>query len=237
MLLYPHQQYQNKLRSQEIVDNPAHNQRDSPPPTERERYNNFEIRRSFTVPRPCPGTMPDIYEFYKAVTRNLTELAESARSLARSNDIMQLEFVSEDISRHITVPVTDEENVILDAFLDFSDQLVQSNVELPSNTNMELILQVVKNPTGGSKRKAAKTLDCELTLHYITDNCNNQLCFAISFAHVSDPDLTDNQALVQGREWQHLAGLTEQTPVSFSDVGKFENILNRKNCVVSQNLS
>ena len=65
---------------------------------------------------------------------------------------------------------------------------------------------MLKNPTGGWKRKALKTLDCELIQKkkrhlFITNNGDNQLCFAISLTHVSDPNLTDNQALVQGREW------------------------------------
>jgi len=81
-----------------------------------------------------------------------------------------------------------------------------------------------------AKRKAAKTLAYELIQKkkrhlYVTDNCDNQLYFAIRLAHVFDPNRTDNQALVQWREWQHLAGLTDQMPVYFSDVGKF---LNRK---------
>jgi len=164
---------------------------------------------------------------------NLIEVAETARSHARCNDVVQLELVGENISQHVTVSVTDESDLILKAFLDFLDELTQSNAQIASDTNLELILQVVRNPTGGTKRKASKALECELIQKkkrhlYVTDNCDNQLCFAISLAHVSDPNRTDNQALVQGREWQRLAGLTDQTPVSFSDVGKFEKILNRK---------
>jgi len=79
---------------------------------------------------------------------NLVELAETARSLARWN---RLELVGENISQHITVSVTDEDNVILNVCLDFLDALTQSNAELFSDSNLELVLQVVKKPTGGGK--------------------------------------------------------------------------------------
>jgi len=60
--------------------------------------------------------VPDIAAFHTEVMHILIELAESVRSLARCNDVVQLELVSEKVSRHITVPITDEDNVILPAF-------------------------------------------------------------------------------------------------------------------------
>ncbi|XP_023194843.1 uncharacterized protein LOC111609654 isoform X1 [Xiphophorus maculatus] len=198
---------------------------------ERQRFNNIEIRRSLSIAPPTQ-TVPDIAEFYTAVMNVLTDLANTARSIADRNDVVQLELVWGNISHHINISVTDND-AILPAFEEFLDELVQSNAELPSESNLELILQIVGNPTGGSKRKAERTLECELINKkrrhlYIVENTGNKLCFATSLAHVAHPEFTDKQALEQGRKWQHQAGLTDQTAVTFSDVAKFENILQRK---------
>ncbi|XP_027865466.1 uncharacterized protein LOC114139628 [Xiphophorus couchianus] len=198
---------------------------------ERQRFNNIEIRRSLSITPPTHA-VPDIAEFYTTVMNVLTDLANTARSIAERNDFVQLELVWDNISHHINISVTDND-AILPAFEEFLDELVQSNAELPSESNLELILQIVKNPTGGVKRKAEKTLECELINKkrrhlYIVENTGNKLCFATSLAHVANPEFTDKQALEQGRKWQHQAGLTDQTAVTFSDVAKFENILQRK---------
>ncbi|XP_047238272.1 uncharacterized protein LOC124878391 [Girardinichthys multiradiatus] len=92
----------------------------------------------------------------------LIELADAARSLTRRNDVVQLELVGENLNRHVTFTVTDDGNMILPAFEDFLDELVQSNADVPVDNNLEFVLQVVNDPAGGSKRKATGTLDCEL---------------------------------------------------------------------------
>ncbi|XP_032426592.1 uncharacterized protein LOC116724909 [Xiphophorus hellerii] len=113
---------------------------------ERQRFNNIEIRRSLSIGPPTQA-VPDIAEFYTAVMNVLTDLANDARSIAERNDFVQLELVWGDISHHINISVTDND-AILPAFEEFLDELVQSNAELPSESNLELILQIVKNPTG-----------------------------------------------------------------------------------------
>ncbi|KAF0039231.1 hypothetical protein F2P81_007466 [Scophthalmus maximus] len=100
-------------------------------------------------------------------------------------------------------------------------------------SRLEFVVQVLRNPRGGGKRKINKTLDCEILNKkrrhlYMVHNKNNQLCFAICLAQHINPDLTDKQALERGRELQHLAGLTNYTPVALSEVNKFEQIVKCK---------
>ena len=77
-------------------------------------------------------------------------------------------------------------------------------------------------------------LDCEVInmkqRHlYVVNSQNNSLCFDSSLAHLTNPNFTDCQACERcGRELQRLAGLSDQTEVTLSDVGRFEQILNRK---------
>ncbi|XP_036002595.1 uncharacterized protein LOC118565752 isoform X1 [Fundulus heteroclitus] len=203
------------------------------PGIQRERFNVTEIRRPFSVTASRPGEIPNPAEFYTQVYHLLTELADSVTRSASRNDVVQLELSGEGFSRHTVVQVNDDGDSVLPAFLEFLDELTQSNEELPGPENLEIVLQIVRNPHGGAKRKATKTLDCEL-IHkkrrhlYIVENASNQLCFAASLAHLCNPAFTDAQAMHQASLWQRTAGLTEQTPVTFSDVHKFEEIVNRK---------
>ncbi|XP_027136084.1 uncharacterized protein LOC113746038 [Larimichthys crocea] len=164
----------------------------------------------------------------------LREMAGTVRAQVGRNDVIQLELIGENVQNHVSVVVEDEHgDAILPAFEGLLERLVQSNAEIASYARLELVVQVVHDPRGGVKRKLDKTLDCEIIRikrqHlYIRDNRHDHLCFAINLAHVNDPLVTDNQALEQGREFQRLAGLSYQTPVTFTDVCKFEKILNCK---------
>ncbi|KAF0042943.1 hypothetical protein F2P81_004280 [Scophthalmus maximus] len=110
---------------------------------------------------------------------------------------------------------------------------IQSNGRIDEDSHLEFVVQVLRNPRGGGKRKINKVLDCEILNKkqrhlYMVHNKNNQLCFVISFAQLINPDLTDRQALERGRELQHLVGLSDHTPVAVSGVNKFEQIVKRK---------
>lgn len=112
---------------------------------------------------------------------------------------------------------------------------MQSNREIMTNPSLELVVQLVQNPRGGAKRKLEKNLDVEIFAKnkkshhlYLIGDRWDQLCFAISVTHLLHPTFTDSQAAQYRKELQRRAGLNDQTPVTFSDVHKFENIVKRK---------
>ncbi|MEQ2193257.1 hypothetical protein XENOCAPTIV_028220, partial [Xenoophorus captivus] len=111
----------------EVAVNPDQIEGDPPATVERERFNNIEIRRPFTIPPPCPGNVPDLAAIYINIMHILSEIADTARSLARRNDVVQLELVGENLNRNVTFTINDDGNMILPAFEDFLDELVQSN--------------------------------------------------------------------------------------------------------------
>ncbi|XP_016522646.1 uncharacterized protein LOC103132114 [Poecilia formosa] len=212
----------------------------TPPLLERERFNNVELRRPFRIPPACEDSVPDLASYYVEIVNHLIELADNAGLLARRNYVFQLELVGDNFSRHLNIRVTDDDDGIQTAFMDFADELAQSNAELPADGDLEFVLQIVRDPSGGVKRKATKTLACELINKkrrhlYIPQNSDNKLCFAISLVHVYNNSFTDLQALQQAKQWQYEAGLTDQTPVTFTDVTKFENLLQRKIVVFYKN--
>lgn len=94
----------------------------------------------------CPYDIPDLAEIYTQVFNVLIELAHSAKQLAARNNIVLLELSGEGFSSHVIVLVNNKCDSILSAFQQFLDELVQFNAELPAHNNLELILQVVKNP-------------------------------------------------------------------------------------------
>ncbi|KAB5567811.1 hypothetical protein PHYPO_G00237130, partial [Pangasianodon hypophthalmus] len=182
---------------------------------------------------PPPGDEPDIATFYQNVIGLIRELVDDARAVAGRGDLVQLSVEGENVSVHASVVADGTGENILPVFEDTLDRLVQSNTGVVANERVDLIVQVVRNPRGGGKRKLEKTLDCEIIRKkrrhlYVTEGRGDQLCFAISLAHVCNSSFTDGQCERQAREWQRAVGLDEQTPVTFSDVRKFEDILERK---------
>ncbi|KAK2814682.1 hypothetical protein Q5P01_000759 [Channa striata] len=129
----------------------------------------------------------------------------------------------------VIVPVS--AGMDLTQFQDLLDRTIQSNFSVLTDPSLELVVQVVQNPRGGTKRLLHKMLDREIlkkkrkTL-YIIENQDNQLCFAINLAHLIYPNITDSEAEIRGRGFQSAVGLSDRTLVCFTDIEKFERKLN-----------
>lgn len=81
---------------------------------------------------------------------------------------------------------------------------------------------MVHNPGGGcGKRWMLKKLECKILKKtarflYIVENSDNQLCFAISLAHLLHPEMNYFEAGVRGTAIQNKVGLSVLIPVTFS---------------------
>ena len=73
-------------------------------------------------------------------------MVDEARSGVSRNDVVQFEVVSQNVRNHISVSVDDTVENIFPAFENHLDRLVQSNDEIVSDENIELIVRVVRNP-------------------------------------------------------------------------------------------
>ncbi|TKS88168.1 hypothetical protein D9C73_023402 [Collichthys lucidus] len=216
----------------------------------RERFNNLELRRVFTVPP--ARNIPDLAQFYDDVMLILREMADAVRAQVGRNDVIQLELFGENVQNHVSVVVEDEHgDAILPAFEGLLERLVQSNAEIASDARLELVVQVVHDPRGGVKRKLDKTLDCEIIRikrqHlYIVDNRNDHLCFAINLAHVNDPPITDNQdcrgvsfecaedkATCGGSQSNHFEATETGQMSSENDMTNFETLTPRLHMLIS----
>ncbi|KAM7390880.1 hypothetical protein PAMA_008874 [Pampus argenteus] len=92
----------------------------------RNRFNNLELRRVFTVPP--PRNIPDLTQFYDDVMLILREMADAVRAQVGRNDVIQLELIGENVQNHVSVVVEDEHgDAILPAFEGLLERLVQSN--------------------------------------------------------------------------------------------------------------
>lgn len=196
-----------------------------------DRFNTLVMRRRLTLHR--KGNVANIATFYQNVMGVIRGLASEVESQASRDDAIQLEVVGENVRDCVSVTNNAQGSNILPAFEGLLDRIVQSNNNIAADEGVELIVHIVRNPRGGGKRKLEKTLDCEILKKkkrhlYIVDDREDQLCFAISLSHVFQPDFTDSQCDSLGKELQHQAGLDDQTPVTFGDIHRFEEILKRK---------
>lgn len=202
--------------------------------TRREQFNHFEIRRVFNIPSPDEAT--DLAQFYLDVRDNFVDLADRVRPEVSRNDRVQLEIISEHARNHAVFNVDESVENIVPVFEDLLARLIQSNGAIVAGSPLEIVVQVIRNPRGGSnnpRKNIRKTLDDEILVKkrsclYVVRNKNDNLCFAINLIHLTQPHFTDKQALEHGRELQRLAGLSDRTQVTLTDIGKFEQILNRK---------
>ncbi|MCJ8743447.1 hypothetical protein PDJAM_G00094140, partial [Pangasius djambal] len=77
-------------------------------------------------------------------------------------DLVQLSVKGENVRIHASVVADGTGENILPVFEDMLDRIVQSNTGVVASKRLDLIVQVVRNPRGGGKRKLEKTLDCEI---------------------------------------------------------------------------
>ncbi len=190
--------------------------------TRREHFNNLEIRRMLSQ-KACLILCSIPPKWWQGLG-----MPWSAPS-QRLDTVIQLELVGEHLCNHELVTLEAANDVWM-VFQDLLDRLVQSDMKPRINCTGGV---KPRNPTGGGERKVAKTLGAEIlkkkSRHlYMINNRQNQLCFVNILAHLSDPMLTDSQAVERGKELQCLTGLNDQTPVTFSNVRRFEDVLNRK---------
>ncbi|XP_075888841.1 uncharacterized protein LOC142892509 [Nelusetta ayraudi] len=155
-------------------------------------------------------------------------------SEVKRGDLVQLEISGQNKRDHIIVTADDEGDAILPAaFEGLLERMMQSNVDVASDEgDLHLMVQLVRSPRGGAKRKLETTLECELIRKkkkhlYVVLN-NSQLCFAVNLAHLTQPGLTNAEAFERGRELQHLAGLDPETLVTLADMRRFEEVVQRK---------
>ncbi|XP_040924836.1 uncharacterized protein LOC121201921 [Betta splendens] len=196
----------------------------------RNSFNNFEIRRLLNIGQ---TDEVDYRHLYGTVMGNVAEMVQQALNQTQQGDVIQLKLRGDMLRSQAAAVVSVADGGDFSQFQDLLDGAVQSNMEVLTDGSLELVIQVVRNPQGGGKRLLAKTLDCKIVqkkqrFMYIVNNRNNELCFAINLAHLLYPGITDAEAERRGSELQQRAGLTAQTPVCFTDVEKFEELVQRR---------
>ncbi|CAK6980141.1 hypothetical protein INR49_014735%2C partial [Scomber scombrus] len=199
----------------------------------RSRFNNIEIRQILQFP--MPAGVPDYGEFYGGVMGAAHELCDKVFSQAHDHDVIQMELRSDCFTKSVSsiVRPSQDDSGGLVTFQNLLDELVQSNMALMTDGGLELVVQLIRNPRGGSKRRLDSMIDSEVVKKrrkflYVVENPDNRLCFAINLALLLNPYITDGEAERKGREIQRAVGLSEQTDVGFTDVSLFENYLDCK---------
>ncbi|CAK6981382.1 uncharacterized protein LOC117480942 [Scomber scombrus] len=174
-------------------------------------------------------------EFYGGVMGAAHELCDKVFSQAHDHDVIQMELRSDCFTKSVSsiVRPSQDDSGGLVTFQNLLDELVQANMALMTDGGLELVVQLIRNPRGGSKRRLDSMIDSEVVKKrrkflYVVENPDNRLCFAINLALLLNPYITDGEAERKGREIQRAVGLSEQTDVGFTDVSLFENYLDCK---------
>lgn len=194
----------------------------------RDVFDNIEFRQLLNV---SPPQDPDFASFYRNVVEEFQRAVERAATLAGPRDLVQVELRGESLQSSVSMIRRDGAES-LDQFQTLLDKLVQSNVELPTDQTLEVVVQIVRNPAGGmgQKRKLKTLMESEILKKkgrflYVVNNAETQTCFSINVALLLEPSLTDAQASLRGAELHRRAGLSDDAPVTLEDVSKFEQML------------
>ncbi|KAG7225177.1 hypothetical protein INR49_014735, partial [Caranx melampygus] len=194
-----------------------------------DRFNNVEIRQILQFP--TPSDVPDYGEFYGGVMGAAQELCDRIFSQAQAQDVVQMELRGGHFNKTVSHVVrADGDDTGLATFQNLLDELVQSNMSLMTDQNLELVVQLVRNPPGAGRRKQDSMLDSEVVRKkrrflYVVENPDNSLCFATNLAHLLHPSINGREAERIGREIQRRVGFTEHRDVCFSDMSLFERAL------------
>lgn len=199
--LYGQQREERSAERQQQVQQHGGSRVQNDAVTRREQFNNFEIRRVFNIP--SPDDAANLAQFYLDVWDNFVDLADRVRPEVSRNDRVQLEIISEHVRNHVVFDVDESAENIVPAFEDLLARLIQSNGAIVVGSPLEIVVQVIRNPRGGGndpRKNIHKTLDDEIIVKkrrclYVVKNKNDNLCFAINLAHLTEPHFTFKQAL------------------------------------------
>lgn len=92
--------------------------------------------------------------------RSVNELSERAFSHARRHDVVQIELRGEHLQSNISTILEGDAN--LSDFENLRLRTVQSNWAVMTESELEVVVQVIHNPRGGGKRALETMLDCEI---------------------------------------------------------------------------
>lgn len=173
----------------------------------RDRFNNVEIRQILNFP--APSGMPDYGEFYGSVMGTAQDLCDRIFSQAQAQDIIQMELRGQHFSKSVSrLARTNDDDTGLATFQNLLDELVQSNMSLMTDQDLELAVQLIRNPRGSGRKKLDSMLDCEIVSKrrrflYVVENTDNNLCFAINLALLLHPSIDHREAERIGKEFQN----------------------------------
>ncbi|XP_054622457.1 uncharacterized protein LOC129182178 [Dunckerocampus dactyliophorus] len=196
--------------------------------TNRERFNNVEIRSFLRFPP--PSAIPNFREFYLNVTNGFRDRISSMihRADVQPNDVIQVNLRADRLQDDVSMSVRYGEGTV-SQLQELLDRLVQSNMSVFTDGSLELIVNFVKAPRGGGKRRIESCLASEIVKkkarHLFVLPNPDQTCFAVNLALLTNPKLTMMEAIKAGWDIHTRAGLTADTMVTFDDVVKFEELL------------
>ncbi|XP_039455219.1 uncharacterized protein LOC120433268 isoform X2 [Oreochromis aureus] len=121
----------------------------------RNKFNNVEIREILNFPP--PNHIPDYAQYYQGITGSAREITNRVFSHASPGDLIQLELIGQQLQNNVSAIIRDNRD--LSEFENLFLRTVQSNWSVMCNGSLELIAQIVRPPSGSSKRHLSQILN------------------------------------------------------------------------------
>ncbi|XP_047669122.1 uncharacterized protein LOC125141154 [Tachysurus fulvidraco] len=190
----------------------------------RGNFNNTEIIRRVNFS--SIANVNSFAEFYNYVLEILNSVIEVANEMISPKDYVTVEIrgVTLNVSSHIQLV---NGAIDLQSFLTMLENTIQSNRDIFTDKSLELVVQIVRPPRGGigCRRKVATIFNSEVVqkkMRHLYIFYNKDMCFALCVTQLLNRDKSDFQNEKIAKQLQYVVGLTENTPVTFADVSKFE---------------
>ncbi|XP_058247803.1 uncharacterized protein LOC131354315 [Hemibagrus wyckioides] len=200
----------------------------------RDRFKNTEIRRRVNF---SSITAVDSFaDFYNYVLEILNSLIEVANEMISPKDIVTVEIRGDTIDVSSRIHLVNG-SVDLQSFLTMLENSIQSKREIFSDNTLEIVIQKVRPPRGGSYRRkisilfTSEAIQKKMRHLYIFHNKDN-MCFTLCVTQLLNPQNNGLQTEKIARQILRDVGLPENTAVTFADVSKFEKHLKCKIVII-----
>ncbi|XP_058269288.1 uncharacterized protein LOC131367797 isoform X1 [Hemibagrus wyckioides] len=199
----------------------------------RDRFNNTEIRRR--VHFSSIAAVDSFADFYNYVLEILNSLIEVANEMISPKDIVTVEIRGDTIDVSSRIHLVNG-SVDLQSFLTMLENSIQSKREIFSDDTLEIVIQIVRPPRGGSYRRKISTLftseAIQKKMRHLYIFHNKYMCFTLCVTQLLNPQNNDLQTEKIARQILRDVGLTENTAVTSADVSKFEKHLKCKIVII-----
>ncbi|KAL2102869.1 hypothetical protein ACEWY4_002037 [Coilia grayii] len=192
------------------------------------RFHSLTVDRQINF-RGAPDT--DIADYIAHVVDSLSEVLDFCKTLGGADCVLNVSLRGDSLATPVNAILYPSDKNPLDSVLSAIEQVLQSNSRIMTDHTVILSTTIVREHTGGVRRKAALYAHDELIrqkrMHlYCPNNSTNQMCFSYCLVNALNPNTHPGEIPMLAKEMHARAGLKEQDSVGFRHLPNFEALYN-----------